>query len=122
VYVDPSDFVHSYTEDPNFGDLVYAGHVKTMTIEELKRIAGNEFSEEDFEKIAKQVAGKLSNDSSAFGRKRYDRDRDKMIYGYDEYRFQVMDFEFMSVDCMYFEDKENRFGNKNFFYKGEEYV
>jgi hypothetical protein len=120
-YVDPSDFVHSYTEDPNFKDLVYAGHVKTITIEELKRVAGNEFTEEEFEKLAKQVAGKFNNDSSVFGRKYHDDKRDRMVYGYDEYRVQVLDFEFLSVDCMYFEDKENRFGNKNFFFKGESY-
>ena len=120
-YVDPSDFVHSYTEDPNFKDIVYAGHVKTITIEELKRIAGNEFTEEEFEKLAKQVAGKFNNDSSVFGRKYHDDKRDRMVYGYDEYRVQVLDFEFLSVDCMYFEDKENRFGNKNFFFKGESY-
>jgi len=121
-YVDPSDFVHSYTEDPNFKDLVYAGHVKTMTIEELKRISGDEFTEEEFEKIAKQVAGKFNNDSSVFGRKYHDDKRDRMKYGYDEYRIQVLDFEFLSVDCMYFEDKENRFGNTNFFFKGDSYT
>ena len=121
-YVDPCDFVHSYTEDPNFKDLVYAGHVKTVTIEELKRTSGNDFTEEEFEKIAKSVAGKFNNDSSVFGRKYHDDKRDRMKYGYDEYRIQVLDFEFLSVDCIYFEDKENRFGNTNFFYKGEEYV
>jgi len=33
----------------------------------------------------------------------------------------VLDFEFISVDCIYFEEKENRFGNTNFFMKGFEY-
>ena len=122
AYVDPCDFVHSYTEDPNFKDLVYAGHVKTITIEELKRTAMGEFEEEEFEKIAKQVAGKFNNDSSVFGRKHYDDKRDRMAYGYDEYRIQILDFEFLSVDCMYFEDKGNRFGNTNFFFKGQEYT
>ena len=120
-YVDPCDFVHSYTDDPNFKDLVYAGHAKTITIEELKRTAMGEFGEEEFEKIAKQVAGKYNNDSSVFGRKHYDNKRDRMAYGYDQYRIQILDFEFLSVDCMYFEDKENRFGNTNFFFKGSEY-
>ena len=120
-YVDPCDFVHSHTDDPNFKDLVYAGHAKTITIEELKRTAMGEFGEEEFEKIAKQVAGKYNNDSSVFGRKHYDDKKDRMGYGYDQYRIQILDFEFLSVDCMYFEDKENRFGNTNFFFKGEEY-
>ena len=39
-YVDPIDFVHSHTEDPNFSDVVYAGHVKKISIQELKRLAG----------------------------------------------------------------------------------
>ena len=120
-YVDPCDFVHSYTDDPNFKDLVYAGHAKTITIEELKRTAMGEFGEEEFEKIAKQVAGKYNNDSSVFGKKYYDNKRDRMAYGYDQYRIQILDFEFLSVDCMYFEDKDNRFGNTNFFFKGLEY-
>ena len=120
-YVDPCDFVHSYTDDPNFKDLVYAGHAKTITIEELKRTAMGEFGEEEFEKIAKQVAGKYNNDSSVFGRKHYDDKKDRMGYGYDQYCIQILDFEFLSVDCMYFEDKENRFGNTNFFFKGSEY-
>lgn len=32
-----------------------------------------------------------------------------------------MDFEFISVDCMYFEEKENKYGNSNFFYEGYSY-
>ena len=38
-YVDPSYFIHSYTEDHNFDDMVYAGHIKRITIQELKRLA-----------------------------------------------------------------------------------
>jgi hypothetical protein len=34
---------------------------------------------------------------------------------------EVMDFEFIGVDCIYFEEKESRFGNKGFYYKGESY-
>ena len=37
-YVDPSTFIHSYTEDPGFNDMMYAGHVKTISIQELKRL------------------------------------------------------------------------------------
>ena len=65
-YVDPINFIHSYTEDPNFADLVYAGHVKTISIQELKRTAMGEFEEEDFKKIAKQVSGKFNNDPAVF--------------------------------------------------------
>jgi hypothetical protein len=36
-YVDPADLVYSYTEDPYFDDLYYAGEVKRTTIGELKK-------------------------------------------------------------------------------------
>ena len=34
---------------------------------------------------------------------------------------EVMDFEFVSVDMMYFEEKESRYGNTGFYYKGGTY-
>ena len=35
-YVDPAALVYSYTEDPNFEDLYYAGEVKTVSLADLK--------------------------------------------------------------------------------------
>lgn len=37
TYVDPAYLVYSYTEDPNFDDIYYAGEVKAITIPELKK-------------------------------------------------------------------------------------
>ena len=51
----------------------------------------------------------------------FDSAAQKNVYGYDEHTVEVLDFEFLSVDCMYFEEKENRFGNSNFFYQGYSY-
>ena len=120
-YVDPTKFIHSYTEDPSFGDLIYAGHIKTVSIQELKRLAGHELEEHDFEKIAKSVSGKYGNDASAMNKSSYNNRLMRQEYGYDEYMVSVLDFEFLSVDCIHFEEKENRFGNVNFFLKGFDY-
>ena len=120
-YVDPVNFIHSYTEDPMMDDLIYAGHVKSITIAELKRLAGNQFSEEEYEKIAKNAAQKGGYDKSKINQSYYDRAADRMMYGYDEFMINVLDFEFLSSDCMYFEDKENQYGNRNYFYEGFEY-
>ena len=117
-YVDPARFIHSYTEDPGLNDITYAGHVKTMTIQELKRIAGHELTEEDFEMIASKVKNKAGNDADAFGRNTYNKRLLRNEYGYDDYMVDVLDFEFLSVDCIYFEQKQNRFGKTNFFMKG----
>ena len=120
-YVDPTNFIHSYTEDPGFEDLLYAGHVKRMSIAELKRLASSELNEEDFKKIASAVKNKSGNDGSSFNKTSYNNKLQANEHGYDQYMVDVLDFEFMSVDCIYFEEKENRFGKKNFFMKGFEY-
>ena len=117
-YIDPVNFVHSYTEDPNFGDLVYAGHIKRIPIQELKRLAGDQLTEEDYKSIANKVKDKYSNDATRFNSSHYDDRYSRTIYGYDEYMVEVLDFEFISIDCMYFEEKDSRHGNTGFYYKG----
>lgn len=120
-YVDPSRFVHSYTEDPNFDDITYAGDIKRITIAELRRISNGELSEEQLKKIAKKVKHKNGNNGDIIDRFKYDDRLKRNVYGYDEYMVDVLDFEFITVDTMYFEEKDNRYGNTNFFYKGFEY-
>ena len=120
-YVDPISFVHSHTEDPNFQDIVYAGDVKRMPIHELKRLAGDEFTEEEFKKIAEKVKNKQGNDTGKLSQSHYDERLQRTQYGYDEYMVDVLDFQFVSVDCMHFEEKESRHGNNGFYYKGFEY-
>ena len=120
-YVDPCMFVHSYTEDPGLNDLTYAGHIKKISIQELKRLAGDQFTEEDYAKMAQGSAGMNGNDSSKLNHQYFDDYLKRNVFGYDEYMIDILDFEFMSVDCMHFEDKENRYGNKLFFYEGFEY-
>lgn len=120
-YVDPTAFIHSYTEDPNFEDIVYAGHVKKITIQELKRLAGDQIPEEQYKKIAEKVKNKYDNNSSRMTDRLYDDAQQKEVYGYDEYTLEILDFEFLSVDCMYFEEKENKYGNSGFYFKGDTY-
>jgi len=120
-YVDPIDFVHSYTEDPNFSDLIYAGHLKRISIGELKRISGGSLTEEDYKEIAQKVKNSYGNDSADFSKTRYDEKMQRTEYGYDNFMVDVLDFEFIGVDCIYFEEKENRFGNSNFYMKGFDY-
>lgn len=120
-YVDPAMFVHSYTEDPNMSDVVYGGHIKHISVAELKRLAGDEFTEKEYEEIARKAQVKSFNDTSKFSSKNYDKMSGSMRHGYDDYLIEVLDFEFVSVDCVYYESKESRFGNEGFYYKGSEY-
>lgn len=120
-YVDPADFVHSFTTDPNFGDLVYAGSLRRVPIQELKRIAGDQFTEQEYEEIARKASSKYGNNSSIMGERGYNATLNKQTFGYDEYMVEILDFEYMSVDCMYFEEKDSRHGNKGFYFKGDNY-
>lgn len=116
-YIDPLNFVHSYTEDPFFEDVIYAGHVKEITISELRRISRDEFTEDDIKKIMK-VASKKRGNYDPTG---YSIDNKTNKEAYSEYMVQILDFEFVSVDCMFFEEKENRHGNVGFFNQGFQY-
>jgi len=120
-YVDPINFIHSYTEDPGMNDLQYAGHIKRVSISELKRLAGDQFSEEEYQRIAKTIADRSGYDKSKINDTQYDRTLNKTMYGYDEFMVDILDFEFISTDCIYFEEKENKYGNSGFFYEGFSY-
>ena len=45
--VDPADMVWAYPTKSNFNNVNYFGHVKRMTVNELQRIAGRKFSDEE---------------------------------------------------------------------------
>ena len=120
-YVDPSLFLHSYTEDPNMNDVVYAGHIKRMSIQDLKRLAGDEMTEKEYEELARRVKNRTYNDSARFTSGSYARSGRKHAYGYDDYLVDVLEFEFLGVDCVYYESKESRYGNSGFYFKGRDY-
>jgi len=123
-YVDPAKFIHNWTDDPNFTDLTYAGNFRYITIMELKRIAGDQFTETQYEEIAKTVMNKYGNQPDQFStstQSGYSRANKRFQQGYDEYKVEVMEFEFMSVDDVIFEKKESAYGNIGFYYKGTEY-
>ena len=116
-YVDPANFIHSYSEDPNFEDLVYAGAVREIPLHELRRLAGDELTDEDLKKISKSARKSTSNKihNKPYSSQSISKEE------YSGYVVQVLDFEFLSVDTMYFEEKENKYGNRNFFYEGFQY-
>jgi len=51
-YVDPSNVVYSYTEDPHFKDCFYWGEIKTSPISELLKI-DQSLTNDDLDEISK---------------------------------------------------------------------
>jgi hypothetical protein len=117
-YVDPAYFIHSYTEDPGMNDLVYAGHIRRMTIQELKRKAGHQFTDKDYEEMARMVAHKYGNNPTKLSNSYYDKNLQRNAFGYDEFIIEILDFEYLSVDDLVFEQKNSRYGNVGFYHKG----
>lgn len=86
--------------------MIYAGHVRTIPIQELKRLAGNQISEEKYKKIAQSYKNRHGNKASQYNKVNTDPITGKSEYGYDEYLVDIMDFEFLSVDTIHFEEKK----------------
>ena len=77
-----------------------------MTISDLKQAAGNQFSEEEYEQIAKNHIGLLGNP------KEWPSSLSIYNKGYDKFRIRILDLEFYSVNQMVFESRIDRRGNK----------
>jgi len=103
--INPMNLVMSYTTDPNFKDIQYVGEVTEMTIADLKQMAGDKISDEDYQMISEKYANKY-NTSSAM------RDLNNNNDGiYDGFRIKVMDLEFFSYNSMVLEERVNSKGN-----------
>ncbi len=103
--VNPMNMVMSYTTDPNFKDIQYVGEVVEMTISDLKQMAGDKFTDEQYEIIAEKYSNKYNNTSTL-------RDLNSNYNGiYDGFRIKVLDLEFYSYNSMILEERVNSKGN-----------
>lgn len=104
--VNPRNILTSYCKNKDFSDAEYVGEIIEMSISDLKQQAGNQFSEEQYERIAKNHIGLLGNPK--------DWPTSYSIYnkGYDKFKIRVLDIEFFSVNELVFEQRIDRRGNK----------
>ena len=109
-YVDPVNLVTSHSSKPDFTGIQHAGEVYNITISELKRMAGDQFSEEEYKKIAESYTGKNNNPSNVTQNSFYDENLGSYSYDYDDFSVNILDAEFLSVDKIKYEKKENNFG------------
>lgn len=103
--VNPMNLIMSYTTDPNFKDVQYIGEVLEMTISDLKQMAGDKFTEEQYQTIAEKYSNKYNNTSTL-------RDLNSNYNGiYDGFRIKVLDLEFYSYNSIILEERVNSKGN-----------
>ena len=118
-YVDPEYLITSYTVSPDFKDIVHAGEVRKISIQELKRLAGNQFDESQYEEIARLYTGK-NNNPNRFSKNTI-LDSGIESFEYDSYLVDILDGEFKSVDNLHYEKKKNRYGGTTTNKKGSNY-
>ena len=89
-YVDPANLVYSYTESPYFEDIYYAGEVKVIPINELKK-EFPELMEEDLQEIMQQPHSKKNGYSRTHLNDSYvDRNQIEVLYfNYKTYMNEV---------------------------------
>jgi len=80
-YVDPSNVVYSYTEDPNFRDCFYWGEIKTVPITELLKI-DTTLTNEQLEEISKysQSWYNYYNSSQFYNNSLFSQDSATLLY------------------------------------------
>ena len=103
--VNPTNMVMSYTTDPYFKDIQYVGEVTEMTIADLKQIAGDDITEEQYAMIAEKFVNKVMTPSSM-------RDLNSTYNRvYDGFRVRVLELEFYSYNSIILEERVNSKGN-----------
>ena len=118
-YVDPTNFVSSHSSRPDFKNMEYAGEIIYITIHDLKRIAGDQFDEDQYQEIAEAVLGKHGNPPkmslSTINYNGYE------VSEYDTYKLGVLDGVFKCTDSTKYEKKDNRYGGYSVNKKSSNY-
>lgn len=104
--VNPRNIIINHCKKNDFSDASYIGEVVEMTIADLKQMAGNQFTAEEYEQIAKHVLGKYGNP------KEWPSSLSIYNKGYDRFNIRVLDIEFFSVNEMVYEQRVDRRGNQ----------
>ncbi len=107
-HVDPANLITSFSSKPDYKNIRHAGEVYSMTIADLKMQAGDEFSEEDYIKIANEYAGKNNNPVN-YGTQAYYENGNE-TYDYDKFSVNILDAEFITSHSLKYEKKENKHG------------
>jgi len=107
-YVDPSNLITSHSTRPDFKNIQHAGEITYITIHELKRLAGDSFTDDEYTEIGRSNLGKYGNPKSL--------NKSSEIYNgyetniYDTFKIAVLDAVFKSTDSLHYEKKSNKFG------------
>ncbi len=112
-YLDPVNTIVPLTMLDDYSDIPYFGELRWTTIGGLKREAGDQFTEEQYYKIATLT-------QSLFGNNTYGTLKDYYYYTqtnrfYYNFLVPVMDFEFLSINTDSWKDKKGESGTSKLY-------
>lgn len=102
--LNPSNLIVSTCQYRDFSDIQHCGEVLELSISELKQWAGDAFSADEYEDIAKNVMNKWGNPTTIPQHTTFSR-------GYDTFKVRVLDMEFFSIDDYVYEKGTDKRGN-----------
>jgi hypothetical protein len=106
----PERMVTNHCKSEDFKDFQHGGEYWDLTIGQLRELAGNQFTEEEYKKIAEKITGREFNISSDY----FDKNQS---YPYDHIRITVLDAVWFSPDQETYQVKPNQYGNMTVYEK-----
>jgi len=113
--VKPENLIYGYSEYDDFRDASFFGEILYMKVVDL-RLMFPEKSEREFFELAKKYGTQSDNFNG--GLKWDDLYSSSQFRPYDDWKIEVIDFEFKTIDVIQYSIKTNRFGNKIVDIKG----
>lgn len=113
----PEDLFLPYSELPDFSNINYGGHIKRMTMAELKKMAGDEFTDEQYQHIEDNFTNSTDRDkrqNHSFENRTHNDYRDVR-------KVKVLRFEYTTQDEMVHLEKKDKGGNMRFGRKSYDY-
>lgn len=101
----PENIITSYARRRDFKDLQHVGEITLMSIADIKQMAGDELSEEQYIDIAERYLNKYNNPSALPPQRGIGAD-------YETFKVPVLDMEFFSVNSLDIESRVDKRGNK----------
>lgn len=116
--VPPEDLFVPYSEMPDFSNINYTARVKRLTVAELKKLAGDEFTDQEYQEIEDNFTNSTDRDNSQGHRRdgvrSYNDSRDVK-------KVEVLMFEYVSQDEHVHLKKKDKSGNERLARKDYNY-
>jgi hypothetical protein len=118
--VNPFNLIVSNLSSESFKDLQHCGEIINVTFSELRKMAGDEFTKDEYENIL-LLSRQLYVQSDISGFTNYYSEDSRNPFPYDHSRTKLLEFYFYADDKMVHEITKNQFGNKMVYRKDDDF-